>query len=197
MMAISVIAFTQTAMDETITFDKKNVPGVSIIASDYDVKLTSAAIQSRFERAGMKGVTTKGFRYYQSQSFSDFGPLNYDIYTRITTVGKRKEQKTIIYLLVSTGNENFATPANNPEVIDKMKSFLNDFLSTYLRQYDIDQKSDNQEKVITKLEKETKTLTSERDKLKKQLEDKEKAIIMKQNELTKAKDTLNSLKATR
>ncbi|MDR1180587.1 MAG: hypothetical protein LBL13_01215 [Bacteroidales bacterium] len=198
MMIISVIAFTQTAMDETITFDKKNVSGVSIVVSDYDVKLTSAAIQYRFEQvSGLKGATMKGFRYYQSQPFSEFGALNYDIYTRVTTIGKRKEQKTIIYLLVSTGNENFVTPASNPDIIDKVKSFLNNFLATDLRQYDIDQKSNDQQKTILKLEKETTTLTTERDKLKKQLEDKEKAIIMKQDELTKAKEALNSLKATR
>lgn len=198
MMIISVIAFTQTAMDETITFDKKNVSGVSIVVSDYDVKLTSAAIQYRFEQvSGLKGATMKGFRYYQSQPFSEFGALNYDIYTRVTTIGKRKEQKTIIYLLVSTGNENFVTPASNPDIIDKVKSFLNNFLATDLRQYDIDQKSNDQQKMILKLEKETTTLTTERDKLKKQLEDKEKAIIMKQDELTKAKEALNSLKATR
>jgi hypothetical protein len=78
-----------------------------------------------------------------------------------------------------------------------MKNFLNNFLTTDLHQYDIDQKSNNQQKIIQKLEKETETLTAERDKLKGQLEDKEKTIIMKQNELTKAKDALNSLKATR
>jgi hypothetical protein len=192
------MGFTQTAMDEMINFDKRSVQGVSIILSDYDVKLTTAAMQSRLEHvSGLKGTTMKGFRYYQSQPFADFGTLNYDIYTKVTTFGKRKDQKTIVYLLVSMGNENFVTTANNPQLVEDMKSFLNNFADTYLRQYDIDQKSDAQTKIITKLEKETKTLTLERDKLKKQLEEKDKKIIMKQDELTKAKELLNSLKTTR
>jgi hypothetical protein len=198
MMIIYVMAFTQTAMDETVSFDKRNVSGVSIIVPDYYVKLTEAAIQFHLEHvSGLKGTTMKGFRYYQSQPFADFGTLNYDIYTRVSTIGKKKEQKTIIYLLVSTGNENFVTPASDPELINKMKNFLSNFASTYLRQYDIDRKSNEQEKIITKLEKETKTLTSERDKLKKQLEEKEKAIIMKQDELIRANNILNTLKTTR
>ncbi|MDR0605542.1 MAG: hypothetical protein LBG80_14685 [Bacteroidales bacterium] len=198
MMIISVMGFTQTAMEEMINFDKKNVQGVSIITSDYDVKLTTAAMQSRLEHvSGLKGTTMKGFRYYQSQPFADFGVLNYDIYTKVTAIGKRKEQKTIVYLLVSTGNENFVTTASHPQLLESMKIFLNNFVETYLRQYDIDQKSDIQTKIITKLEKETQILTQEREKLKKQLEDREKKIIMKQDELTKAKNTLNSLKETR
>jgi hypothetical protein len=194
MMTISVMGFTQTAMDEMINFDKKSVQGVSIITSDYDVKLTTAALQSRLEHvSGLKGTTMKGFRYYQSQPFADFGALNYDIYTKVTTVGKRKDQKTIIYLLVSTGNENFVTTASNPQLIDGMKNFLTNFATTYLHQYDTEQKTIAQTKIITKLEKETKTLTQERDKLKKQLEGKEKSILIKQDELTKAKNALNSL----
>jgi hypothetical protein len=198
MMIISVIVLSQTATDEMISYNKRNVSGVSIIVSEYDVKLTAEAMQFRMEQvAGLKGATMKGFRYYQSQPFSDFGNLNYDIYTKVTTTGKKKEQKTIIYLLVSTGNENFITPASDPQLTGNVKNFLNHFVTVDLRQYDIDKKSNEQDRIRIKLEKETQMLSLEIIKLKEQLETKEKIFKEKQNELIKVKNTIYTLKSVR
>ncbi len=197
-MMIYACGFSQIAKEETIPFDKRSVPGVSIEVPGYDVKVTAAALQDRLERsAKLKGSSMKGFRYYQSQPFSEFGTLNYDIYTQVVTVGKKKYAKTAVYLLVSKGNENFVTPTSDPELVHRMKGFLNHFVTTHLRQYDIDQKTQEQTKMITKLEKENKTLISDRDKLKQQLDDKEKAILTKQDELTNAKNALSTLKESR
>jgi len=138
-----------------------------------------------------------GFRFYQGQPFAEFGVLNYDIYTKVITTGKKKNLKTVIYLLVSKGNENFESAAKDPELAESVKIFLNNFAATYLRQFDTEQKIQNQAKLIEKLEKENKSLLKDKEKLKKQVEENEKAISTNQAELQKAKNNLNSLKQSK
>jgi hypothetical protein len=197
-MMTAVSVFSQSANEATVKYNKVNVPGFSYETSDFDVKVTAAALKARFEKeAKLKGSNVNGFRYYQGQPFAEFGSLNYDIYTQVVTTGKKKNLKTVIYLLVSKGNENFEAAAKDPELAENIKMFLNNFVATYLRQFDTEQKIENQEKVIAKLEKENKSLISDRDKLKKQLEEKEKAISTNQSELQKAKNSLNSLKQSK
>jgi len=197
-MMVAATVFSQSATEEMIKYNKTNVPGVSYATPNYDVKVTAAALKARLEKdAKLKGANMNGFRYYQAQPFAELGPLNYDIYVKVATIGKKKDLKTVIYLLVSKGNENFESSAQNPELVNNMKNFLNDFAATYLRQYDTDQKIQSQSKVIEKLEKENKSLLSNREKLKKQTEENEKAISTNQGELQKAKNALNSLKSSK
>ena len=198
MMTMAVSVFPQSAKEGIVKFNKRDVPVIYYETSDYDVKVTTEALKNRLEKdARLKGGNASGFRLYAAQPFAEFGTSNYDIYTKVATVGKKKNQKTIIYLLVSKGNENFETAAENPELATNLKTFLDNFVATYLRQFDVEQKYQNQIKVIAKLEKEHKSLTSDKAKLQKQLEDKEKEITAKENEIAKAKALLNNLNSSR
>jgi len=195
-MAVGV--FSQPAKEGTVKFNKNDVSAIIYETADYDVKTTTAALKARLEKdAKLKGTNVSGFRCYQAQPFAEFGALNYDIYTKVVTTGKKKNLKTVIYLLVSKGNENFESEAKDPELAANMKAFLDNFVATYLRRFDIEQKYQNQTKLIAKLEKEQKSLTSDKNKLQKQLEEKEKAITAKQAEVAKAKALLNTLNESR
>jgi len=197
-MMVAVSVFSQSATETTVKYNKMDVPGVSFVTSDYDVKVTAEALKARLEKdARLKGSNANGFRFYQAQPFAELGSLNYDIYVKVATIGKKKDLKTVIYLLVSKGNENFESAAKDPELTENMKNFLNNFVATYLRQYDIEMKIQSQAKLIKKLEKENKSLLSNREKLKKQTEENEKAIAKNQNDLQKAKGELNSLKQSK
>ena len=197
-MTVSVSVFSQSAREAIVKFNKQDVPCISYETADYDAKVTTAALKNRLEKvAKLKGGNASGFRFYPSQAFVEFGTLNYDIYTKVVSMGKKKNQKTVIYLLVSKGNENFESAAKDPELAANMKAFLDNFVTTYLRQFDIELKYESQKKLIAKLEKEHKSLNSDKAKLEKQLEKTEKAITAKQDEITKAKSLLNSLDQSR
>ena len=197
-MVMAVSVFSQSAREGTSQFNKNDVPAIIYETADYDVKTTAAALTARLEKdAKLKGTNVSGFRCYQAQPFAEFGMLNYDIYTKVITTGKKKNLKTVIYILVSKGNENFESAAKDSELAENVKAFLNNFVATYLRQFDIEQKYQNQTKIIAKLEKEQKSLVSDKNKLQKQLEDKEKAITAKQAEIAKAKALLNTLNESR
>jgi regulator of replication initiation timing len=194
-MMVAGSVFSQSATVETVQYNKMKVPGVCFATPDYDVKTTAAALKARLEKdAKLKGSNANGFRFYQAQPFVEFGTLNYDIYIKVAAVGKKKNLKTVIYLLVSKGNENFESAAKDQELTENAKRFLNDFVANYLRLYDTQQKIQDLTKTIKKLEKENKSLNSNKEKLKKQTEENEKEIAKNQSELQKAKEILNSLK---
>ena len=197
-MTMTISVFSQSARESTVKFNKQDVPCISYETADYDAKVTAEALKNRMEKiAKLKGGNASGFRFYPAQVFAEFGTLNYDIYTKVISIGKKKNQKTVIYLLVSKGNENFESASKDSELTANIKAFLDDFVATYLRQFDTELKFQSQKKLIAKLEKEHKSLNSDKEKLQKQLEDKEKAITIKQDEITKAKSLLNSLDQSR
>ncbi|MDR0367855.1 MAG: hypothetical protein LBH82_01780 [Bacteroidales bacterium] len=195
-MAITSVSIAQTAQERSIPFDKNNsYSGVSLDVSDYDVKTIAGALQSRFEISGLKGSNSGKFRAYLAQNFPEFGTQNYDIYTQVVEVGKKKEKKTMVYLLVSKGNNNFVTPSSDPDIVNNMKTYLNGF-TAYLKQYDTSLKIAEQQKNLAKMEKEFKSLTANKEKLQKQLDKTDTEIQQKQDLINKAKELLNSLKST-
>lgn len=188
-------SIAQTAKDGIIQFDKANsYSGVTLEVPGYDIKTIQGALQSRFETtAGLKGSNSGQFRAYLSQNFPDFGSQNYDIYMQVIETGKKKDKKTMINLLVSKGNNNFVTPASDPDIIANMKTFLNNFMS-YLKDYDTGLKISELQKNIATLEKSQKSLNADKEKLQKQMDKKNTEFQQKQDEINKAKELLNSLK---
>jgi len=200
LMIIGFVANAQTSQSTIIEFNKAKVSGVNIVIAGYDFEFIQTALLNRLEKvAGLKGTNSKGFRVYLAQTFPEFGTLNYDIYTRVVKPSK-KERSVTIELMVSKGNENFVTPTGEPELTQKMKDFLNAFVP-YLKEYERSKKLETLTNTISQCEKELKTLTSDRDKLKKdfiklenKLKGKENEIISKESELQNAKNELDVLK---
>ena len=192
---VSTFSYAQTAQNTMIEFNKVRVPGVIISVTTYDVETVKAALKARLERiGGLKGSTSKGFTMYPGQIFVNFDPVKkYDIYTKIDA-GSKKDNDVIISLMVSSGNENFISVADNPELNQKMLDFLTDFVANSLKDFDILKKTTDLSAALDKLEKEYKSLVSDRDKLKKDLENKEKAVANKEDEIAKTKQALDALK---
>jgi regulator of replication initiation timing len=201
LMFLGFAVYAQTAQNTQIEINKVKVPGVSITFAGYEVDYIQNVLQFRFEKvAGLKGSNSKGFRVYPAQVFNDFGFIKYDIYTSVDK-GTKQAKFVTINLLVSKGNENFVNPVDDADVTEKMKDFLNYFVSDYLKEYERSQKIDQLTKSINSLEKDCTSLTSELEKLRKDLttlenkiKDKDTELSKKSNELNKAKDELESIK---
>jgi len=201
LMLLGFTAFAQKAQSTQIEVSKVKVPGVSITISGYEVDYIQQALAFRFEKAaGLKGSNSKGFRVYEAQVFEDFGSLKYDIYTSIDK-GTKQAPIPTLNLLVSKGNENFASPKDDAELVQKMKDFLNYFANEYLKEYGKLQKIDQLTKDIGALEKDHSSLESEIGKLKKEMtnlenkiKEKEEEFAKKQAELDRNRSELDSLK---
>ena len=200
LMFAGFAAYAQTAQSVSIDFNKTRVPGASIVIAGYDADFVQNALTYRLEKvAGLKGTNSKGFRMYPAQNFLDFGNKKYDIYTLVDK-GDKKNPVVTLNLMVSTGNENFVSPVDDPDLAEKMKDFLTEF-NDYMKEYERVQKIDNLTNLVNKLEKERNSLVVDTDKLKKEisdretkLRDKEKELSKTESELENAKNELNSLK---
>jgi len=190
---ISVAVFGQTVQNSMVELNKIPQPGVSIVLNNYKLDVVDGALKSRLEKIGSlkKGSSSKGFTIYLNQPFVDFGTQNYNIYTQL--VVSKKSNSVTLNLLVDKGNDNFASPNNDPELTQKMKDFLTNF-TTYLSEYDLNLKLKAQTAEVEKLNKEYKSLVSDVEKLKKQLSAKENSLSAKEAALNKAKAALEGLK---
>lgn len=192
-------SYAQTAKLTSVTFNKRQVPGVIIALTGYDAEFVSTTLQHRFENiGGLKGSNAKEFRVYLSQVFPEFGTIRHDIYTLVSKTTK-KDPFVSITLMVSTGNENFISPQDDPELTQKMQDFLVNFIP-YLQQFDKANQIQNLNNEIKKLEKpynsldkDIKKMQKDRDNIDKKLKDKENEFSTKSSEIQKLKDQLNAI----
>lgn len=193
-IVISLASFGQTTQNSMVEYNKTNIPGVSIVVNGYSLDVVEKALKSRLEQIGglKKGSSSKGFTIYQNQPFTDFGTQNYNVYTQL--VFNKKINTVTLNLLVDKGNNNFASPNTDPELVQKMSDFLTNFATTYLSEYDLNLKVEAQTTVVEKLTKECNSLTSDIEKLKKELSAKENSLSSKEAALNKEKEALNALK---
>ena len=195
-------AFAQTAQSVNIDFNKTQVPGARIIIAGYEADFVQNALTYRLEKVGgLKGSSSKGFRLYAAQNFPYFGKTTkYDVYTLIEK-GSKNSTVVTLSILVSTGNENFVSPTDDPELTQKILDFLTDFRDNYLKEYEKIVRIDKLTALSNTLEKEISTLTRDGEKLRKDIEvlqyklkENEKNLAGKESDYAKTKSELESLK---
>ena len=172
----SVSLTAQRAQEEMITIDKQNLPGFSITFPDMSVEAVEAALIQKMEKQiGLKSSKFSGFVAYLNQPVPEFGTLNYDIYTKVSEIGKKGNKATVLYLFVAKGNLIPVTSVAEPEVFNNIIKFLDDFV-LFAKINDTQNQVITFNKQLEKMEKEQKSLISEKKKLQGELEDVSKKI---------------------
>ena len=184
LFAMAFLANAQVPTEQTITFEKKAVQGVTVVVDGYTVDVVAEALKNRFEKtSSLKGKKGKsGYYNYLNQTFLDFSPKNLDIYTLVEVDGKRKSGQVAVSILVSTGNQNFISSTNDAETFEKVKRFLTAF-NAYLKEYDTNKKIAEQRVVLSGLEKDREKMSAEVDKWKKQINELEAQSLKREKEL--------------
>ena len=152
-------------VNETVTmFGKEQITGFTINVDNAPANIVADALADKFQNQYyMKGTAKKGYHVYENQPCSAFGESRYDIYFTTVTVGKKKDQTTQLTLVVSNGNMNCITFANDPRTSRNIVTFLEEL------QYDVeafrtDLRIEELKNEIAALEKERQSL--EKDQLK-------------------------------
>ena len=120
--------------------------------------------------------------------------MNFDIYTMVTTTGKKKEASTIVYFLVSKGNENFVSSSSDPEIIKKSQKFLEEF-AKYVKEYELNQKIVLHNNNLTKLQKEYDAFVADKEKMQSQISDLEKKVASKDKDIENKKNEIEKIQA--
>lgn len=173
---LSGTIFSQRIVPETITYDKQSLPGYSITFIELSVDEISTAMEARLERqAGLKGINSKGFRAYLSQAFPDFGTLQYDIFTKVQKGNKKQGNATILYFLVTKGNNNAISKASDPELVANIEAFLNAF-ANFADSHTAHSKVLEMNKKLQKLQKDQDKMNSKAAEMKKKIDDNQAEI---------------------
>ncbi len=178
-IALMFCAFTlsaQTVKEETVTFDKVQAPAFTMEIPDMSIDLITGALQKQFEtKNNLKASKTKGYVAYLGQKYLPYGDFNFDIFTKVEEVGKKGAKTPKITILVSRGNNNFISSANDIDIATNVKRDLEAF-KVYLKEYEVNQRLIMKNNELQKLQKNKEDLNKELTKLQKQVEDTQKKI---------------------
>ncbi len=171
-LSVAVSGFSQ-AYETSTTFKKKPVPAIAIEVP-YTEEIAEGTLISRLDKAGAdiekkgalfwKSNKIDGFLTYKETSLPDLNNNKSDLYFKVV---KRRGANSLIYMLVSRGNENFISSTSEPALFDTAKQFMNKMLAqTTSYKWEVDLK--NQEDAYNKAQKKLKGLQDdEQDLMKK------------------------------
>jgi hypothetical protein len=179
-------AKAQAPVESSVVFNKTSVPGVSLLLNGYSTEVIQEAIQYRFEKTAippLKGSKAKGcYRAYVNQQFPEFSTMNLTIYVMVEQYGKKKGDQALLSIVVSKGNSNYASTTSDPDIINKVKAFLQSF-NRYIFEYDTNLKINEQNALYNSLQKDVEKAGSDIDKMRKEILDIESKILKKEKEI--------------
>ena len=185
-----------------IDFKDAQRPAISVDLP-YPEKTVDGALQSKMAKLGYKGKESKGFKEYKGVLMPELGPATYDLYFAIDKKSKKEKDASTVTMLVSKGNENFITEADDPQTINNAKQILDNLLIG-VTSYDLEQQISAQESVVSKEEKRLKTYGQEMEdmqkrkkKLEQQIDQSQRDQAASEKEILKQKELLETLKARR
>ncbi|MDD4141176.1 MAG: hypothetical protein PHR20_00040 [Bacteroidales bacterium] len=194
LVAVSFSAIAQDVQETTLSINKTDVRGFSVTVGTIDTKTVESAVIQKFEKEmALKSSKESGFKTFINQKVAAFGPDNYDVYAKVAQEGPKKAKKTVLQFAVTKGNLNAVTAESDPEVYVNIRNFLTEF-SNYIISHDLSVKIAAQEAVVQKLIEEQNSMTTDKEKLQKQIEEVDKKISNKETEIKKAQGALDVLK---
>ena len=159
---------------ETVSYLKNDQQAV-VNEILFPEKTIMNAIDNKMEQMGYKGKSTKGFTVYKGVRMADLGTGEYDLYFSADRKSRRNKDNSTLTLMISTGNEIFATEKNNAGLMDNAKKYLNG-ISNMIEAYDLEQQVLEQQDVVTKSDKKYNSLVDDGKSLEKKRKDVEKDI---------------------
>jgi hypothetical protein len=194
----------------TITIDKKIQPGLVLhLPNNKDV--AEGTILQKLKETGYS-PETKGKLFWKKNKLDGFYVFNgitlpalnnqkLDMYFKVDPESKSQKDKSIIYLLVSKGYDNFISPEVDSATFVAATDFLDGFVAT-TASYRLNLDIKEQEKVVKDAEKKLLGLQDDEKSFVKKIEDlqadlrnKKNDQVMQEKEISNQKLKLEELKA--
>jgi len=180
----TLFSFAQSVQEQQVTFEKTQVPGY-VVRTNYSADIVNGAVTQKWEKGfGLKASKVSGYKAFLAQKLQTISDQNLDVYVMAKETGKKNAKVTEVTVLVSTGNNNFVSSYNNPDMSAKIKAAVADLIA-FTAVYAVEQAVTLNNNNINKLNSEVQKLESEKQKLQKQLNDVDKKINDKKVEIEK------------
>ncbi|HRH47130.1 MAG TPA: hypothetical protein PLP23_00185 [Panacibacter sp.] len=211
-LAISIMSARAQSSYTTIQYNDKMQPAL-VLELPNNTEDAEGTILQKLKQTGYDPETQghlfwkknklDGFYVFNNVSLPSLSDLKLDMYFKVVQKNKREKNSSTLYLLVSKGNENFASPDNDTMLWNSSVIFLNSFVektTAYSLEQDISTQENNikeqQDKYI-KLQNDEKDLA---DKIRKYQEDllkNQTAQKSQQQQIENQKKILEALKLKR
>ena len=182
-LVTGIITARAQSSSTTIQFNDKMQPAL-VLELPNTTDDAEGTILQKLKETGYN-AETQGHLFWKKNKIDGFYVFNnvvlpslsnqkLDMYFKVVQKNNEEKNNSTVYLLVSSGNENFASPAGDTTLWNSSKTFLNSFVdktTAYSLEQDIKAQEDkvkgSQDK-LDKLQKDEKDLT---DKITKNQED--------------------------
>ncbi len=211
-LAISIMSARAQSSYTTIQYNDKMQPAL-VLELPNNTEDAEGTILQKLKQTGYNPETQghlfwkknklDGFYVFNNVSLLSLSDLKLDIYFKVVQKNKREKNSSTLYLLVSKGNENFASPDNDTMLWNSSVIFLNSFVektTAYSLEQDIATQENNvkeqQDKYI-KLQNDEKDLADKIRKYQEDLVNNQTAQKSQQQQIENQKKILEALKLKR
>lgn len=169
-----IAAVHPQSSNTTIQFNKsmQSALRLELASTTGDVKAT---VLEKLKQAGYK-PQTEGYLFWKDNSIDGFYVFNnvllpslstqkLDMYFKVIQKNKAEKDNSTLFLLVSTGNENFSSPEKDSTLWNNATGFLNGFIDqtvAYSLEQDIRRENNN----VVNSEKKLSSLRQDEEELK-------------------------------
>jgi hypothetical protein len=199
-LILAVIIGRAQAFDGNINYNKLTVAGLAC-EFNYEKKLVEKTCLEKMQATMGKSKSIKDFEVFRGVRMPEWGPDVYDIYVKIDKKSKKEDNKSVLYMMVSLGNENFVTPTSHPTVIAGAKNYINNMMPWFAAK-DLENQIKEQEEAVKKTEKQYNRsiedgddLAKKKVKIEKEIEENKSEQARKKDEVDKQRQILEALKA--
>ena len=200
--ALLLIVFTifNTASSQSVTtsvsYNKKDQPGL-MLELPYNEEVSQGFIVTNLQRIGYD-PETKGSLFWKNNKINGFYTFKgvrlkganrpVDLYFKVERKSRKQADQSIIYLLLSKGNDSFISSNDDEDTYTAAKRFLNGFVEQSA-EYKLDLDIKNQEDIVKEAEKKMNKLKDQEKSLNRKIEE-------LQNDLKKNMEAQKNQQAT-
>jgi hypothetical protein len=173
-LATGMISARAQSSNTTIQFNEKMQPALVLELSN-NTEDAEGTIVEKLKETGYNVETqghlfwkknkTDGFYVFNNVALPSLSTQKLDLYFKVIQKNNEEKNNSTVYLLVSTGNQNFVSPDGDTTLWSSSKIFLNSFIektTAYSLEHDISAKEksikDAQNKLVS-LQEDEKELT--------------------------------------
>ena len=153
---ISMITVRAQSSSTTIPFNTTIQPAL-VLELPNTTNDAEGTILEKLKQTGYNPQTTghlfwknnkiDGFYVFNNVILSSISSQKLDMYFKVVQKNKEEKDNSTVYLLVSTGNENFTSPLDDTILWNSAEAFLNSFVDKTTA-YNLEQSITNQESMV-------------------------------------------------